>query len=150
MMSRYEERTRLLVYLHPRLELLEAELVAVGIDGRRGADNADPAVARDPYGGVCGGIDNARIRHWKGFPEQIARDGADGAAGGDDHLYVVLQKEIGILNGVFSDRIAAAGTVGHPARIAEVYYLFLRKNSEELLDGAQASETRVKNADRVL
>ena len=92
-----------------------------------GSYNADFAVARFSYGGVSRGIDHTRVWYGELFLKGRARDRAYGAAGGNDHLYIAAEQKLRVLKGVFANGIAAARSVGHTSRIAEVNDFFGRQ-----------------------
>ena len=92
-------------------------------------------------------IYNACVRNRQVAFELFARNRTYRTAGGNNHFYIILKQKICILKSIFCNDFSASVSVGNSARIAEVYYIFIRQKLSESADSRQAAEAGIKYAD---
>ena len=84
-------------------------------------------------------LDNTDHRQRIFSLDHIQRHRADGAAGNNNCLDVVLGQKCGVLTGIIDDGLASARAVRHAAGIAKINNVFVRHDAVQLTNRRQTA-----------
>ncbi len=128
----------------------DRSIVGAARDGRLGADQADPIVARGMHGGPNPRVDHPDDRDAVGVRHVGDRRHLDRVAGDHQHLDVAFGQVPRDLERERADLLERPRAVGEPAVVAEVQDRFVRQQVEDGAGDGEPADAGVEDADRPL